>query len=219
MLDVDPEADEESVREAYEDLAARTHPDRFQASSESVRQLAQEVFDLLTRAHDTLVDPRRRGEYLIQLKKGERTKAERRAAERALDAEVAFQKGEAKLRGRDYEGALAHFGEALQRGAEEGEYHAHYGWALYLCHPDDPSMLQEAIEHVRRGVKLARDREKPYLYLGRLYKAVGRPAAAEKMFTRAVQIRPDSVEGLRELRLINMRRGKGKGWIGRLLRR
>jgi tetratricopeptide (TPR) repeat protein len=80
-------------------------------------------------------------------------------------------------------------------------------------------MINEAIEHVRRGVKLARDREKPYLYLGRLYKAIGRTAAAEKMFTRAVQIRPDSVESLRELRLINMRRGKAKGLIGRLLKK
>lgn len=219
MLGLDREADEEAVYSAYDELAARMHPDRFHNSSDSVRQLAREAFDLLTRAHDTLVDPRRRGEYLIQLRKGERNEAERRAAEVALDAEVCFQRGEAKLRARDYEGALECFGESLQRQPEEGEYHAHYGWALYLCHPDEEAMVHEAIEHVRRGVKLARDREKPYLYLGRLYKAIGRTAAAEKMFTRAVQIRPDSVESLRELRVINMRRGKGKGILGRLLRR
>ena len=68
------------------------------------------------------------------------------------------------------------------------------------------------------GLKLARDHEKPYLFLGRLYKAIGQGGAAEKMFTRAVQIRPDSVEALRELRLINMRKNK-KGLIGRILRR
>jgi hypothetical protein len=39
------------------------------------------------------------------------------------------------------------------------------------------------------------------------------------MFTRAVQVQPDCVEALRELRLINMRRQKEKGFIGRLLRR
>ncbi len=39
------------------------------------------------------------------------------------------------------------------------------------------------------------------------------------MFTRAVQIQPECLEGLRELRLINMRRKKSKGLIGRLLRR
>jgi hypothetical protein len=39
------------------------------------------------------------------------------------------------------------------------------------------------------------------------------------MFTRAVQIQPECVEALRELRLINMRREKEKGLIARLLRR
>ena len=68
-------------------------------------------------------------------------------------------------------------------------------------------------------MKLARDQEKPYLFLGRLCKVVGDGHGAEQMFTRAVQIRPDCVEAMRELRLINMRKDKGRGLIGRLLRR
>jgi tetratricopeptide (TPR) repeat protein len=80
-------------------------------------------------------------------------------------------------------------------------------------------MVGEALEHVKRGLKLASHREKPYLFLGRLYKAIGRVEMAERMFTRAVQIQPECLEGLRELRLINMRRKKSKGLIGRLLRR
>jgi tetratricopeptide (TPR) repeat protein len=112
-----------------------------------------------------------------------------------------------------------HYGKAVEHNPEEGEYHAHYGWCLHLIHPDDSAMIGEAIEHVRRGIKLARDHEKPYLFLGRLYKVLGRGKAAEKMFTHAVQIRPDSVEAMRELRLLNMRRNKNKGLIGRLLRR
>jgi hypothetical protein len=42
---------------------------------------------------------------------------------------------------------------------------------------------------------------------------------AEKMFTRAVQLDPDCVESLRELRLLNMRREKSKGLVRRILRR
>ncbi len=80
-------------------------------------------------------------------------------------------------------------------------------------------MVGEALEHARRGLKLASHREKPYLFMGRLCKAVGRVEAAEKMFTRAVQIRPDCSEALSELRLINMRRRKSKGIVARLLRR
>jgi Tfp pilus assembly protein PilF len=80
-------------------------------------------------------------------------------------------------------------------------------------------MLSEALEHCRRGVKLAKDREKPYLLLGRLYKATGRPVAAKKMFTRAVAIRPQCVEAMRELRIMNMRRDKQKGVLKRMFRR
>ena len=90
-----------------------------------------------------------------------------------------------------------------------------------LASDDDAPAVREALRRARAladGLKLARDHEKPYLFLGRLYKAIGQGGAAEKMFTRAVQIRPDSVEALRELRLINMRKNK-KGLIGRILRR
>jgi len=38
-----------------------------------------------------------------------------------------------------------------------------------MMNPDDESLLQEALGHVRRAVKLARDQEKPYLFLGRLW--------------------------------------------------
>ena len=55
--------------------------------------------------------------------------------------------------------------------------------------------------------------------MGRVCNAIGRSDVAVKMFTRAVQIQPECVEALRELRLINMRREKEKGFIARLLRR
>ena len=41
------------------------------------------------------------------------------------------------MRQRDYESALLCFGRAMENFPEEGEYHAHYGWCLHLCHPDN----------------------------------------------------------------------------------
>ena len=102
---------------------------------------------------------------------------------------------------------------------EEGEYHAYYGWALYVMDPDAPGRLKEALHHVLLGRKLAPGREKPYLFLGRLYKAANRERLAEKVFLRAVQLDPDCVEALRELRLLHMRREKSRGLVRRILRR
>jgi CheY-like chemotaxis protein/curved DNA-binding protein CbpA len=219
VLGVSEDAETEAVNAAYEALAARFHPDRLGADSDAVRQLASRVFAQVEKAFETVSDPRRRQEYLLGLKRAERDAAAQEDARRAAEAQRHFQEGEAALKQRAYEVALGCFGKALQHAPQEGEYHAHYGWALHLCNPDDATMAEEALEHLKRGLKLASDREKPYLLMGRLCKAMGRAGAAEKMFTRAAQIQPNCVEALRELRLINMRREKKKGLIGRFLRR
>jgi tetratricopeptide (TPR) repeat protein len=219
LLGVPENAGPDAIRSAYESLSTQVHPDRFSGESRTVKALAEQVFQRVTEAYEALSDPRRRQEHLLDRKRVEREVSRHKQAERALEAETAFRDGEAALRVRDYEGALRCFGKALELYPDEGDHHAHYGWALYLCHPADPGMVGEALEHVRRGLKLASHREMPYLFMGRLYRAMGRVDVAEKMFTRAVQIQPECVEALRELRLINMRREKSKGLIGRLLRR
>jgi tetratricopeptide (TPR) repeat protein len=219
ILGVDDNATELDIEVAYERLAERTHPDHLSNSNEAVRRLAVTVFRHVEQAFETLRDPKRRQLYVLELRRVGREAAAREEQNRALEAEKEFQRGEAALEQRSYEDALVFFGRALERSPDEGEYHAHYGWTLHLCHPDNAQMAEEAIEHVRNGLKLASDREKPYLLMGRLCKATGRIEAAEKMFTRAVQVQPECVEALRELRLINMRREKQKGIVARLLRR
>jgi len=219
ILGVDDQATDLDIEVAYERLAERTHPDHLSGSSEAVRQLAVTVFRHVEQAFETLRDPKRRKLYVLELRRVDREAAVQEEQNRALEAEKEFQRGEAALEQRSYEDALVFFGRALERSPDEGEYHAHYGWTLHLCHPDNAQMAEEAIEHVRKGLKLASDREKPYLLMGRLCKATGRIEAAEKMFTRAIQVQPECVEALRELRLINMRREKQKGFVTRLLRR
>ena len=212
-------AGDEGIRAAYELLARRFHRDRFRGASTAIRQIADQASSLVAQAYDEIATAEKRIAYAQLVRRDASESKEKVETRRVLDAESFFQRGESALRVRDYESSLSHFGKAVEIYPEEGEYHAHYGWALHLCHPDDASMAHEAMEHVTRGIKLARDRDKPYLFLGRLCKVVGRLDAAERMFTRAVRIRPECVEAVRELRLINMRRGKGKGLIGRLLGR
>jgi CheY-like chemotaxis protein/tetratricopeptide (TPR) repeat protein len=219
VLDLPETASEGEIEAAYAKLCERTHPDRVSSANEATRVLAAEVFALVEQAYETLIDPRRRQEHVLGLRKADREAAARADGRRALDAEMQFQQGDAALRARDYDAALRCFGRALELYPEEGEYHAHYGWALHLRHPNDVAMAGEAMEHLQRAIKLAPDREKPYLFMGRLCKAIGRVEAAEKMFSRALKIQPECLDALRELRLINMRREKAKGLIGRLLRR
>jgi CheY-like chemotaxis protein/curved DNA-binding protein CbpA len=219
ILGVDDSSSEEVLKAAYQKRASQLHPDNFRRAGDAVVHLASEIFAQINLAYQTLTDSRRRSEYVLDQRKGKRDADRQRESEQALEAEVQFQEGQRLLAQRAYERALEVFGRALQLYPDAGEYHSHYGWTLHLCHPDQPDIAAEAIEHVRRGIKLAGQRETSYLFMGRLCKVIGRVELAEKMFARAVQLEPGCVEALRELRLINLRRNKSKGLIGRLLRR
>jgi len=219
VLGVAESAESGEVHAAFERLAEGAHPDRLKAASQAVRALAAEVFNTLQRAHATLTDPQQRKIYLLELRRQERENAERQEGRQALEAELQFQRGETALRARQFQQALLCFGKALELYPDEGEYHAHYGWALHLCHPEEESMTREAMEHVRQGIKLAKDRERPYLFMGRLCKATGRRDVAAKMFRRAIQIQPNCADAASELRLLELRERKSKGLVRRLLRR
>lgn len=219
VLGVGRDAEDEAIEAAFTALARRTHPDRFHGASGSVRHLAAQVFARVREAHAAIGHAAGREAYSAELAQGRRRSEVVDEGRRALQAETEFQRGEALLAQRAYESALLCFGRAMENFPSEGEYHSYYGWCLYLCHPDNQIMLGEALEHCREGIKLAKDREKPYLLLGRLYKAMGKPGAAKKMFSRAVEIRPQCVEAMRELRIMNMRRDKEKGVLKRIFRR
>lgn len=219
VLGVARDASDDEIEAAFSTLARRTHPDRFHGASSSVRHLAAQVFAKVGEAHAAIGHAAGREAYSVELAQGRRRAEAVDEGRRALQAETEFQRGEALLAQRAYESALLCFGRAMENFPSEGEYHSYYGWCLYLCHSDNQIMLGEALEHCRTGVKLAKDREKPYLLLGRLYKAMGKPGAAKKMFSRAVEIRPQCVEAMRELRIMNMRRDKDKGVLKRIFRR
>ncbi len=219
ILGVSEKATDDDVRRAYVELAKRTHPDRFAGSSDAVRLLAEEIFGLVSRAYETLADTSRRFAYRMERAGGARAAADLEEGHRALAAEQQFQQGEAKLRRREFAEAAKCFESAAKLYPEEGEYLAHYGYALHLSTPDDPERLLTALRAVKRGVKLAPERDVPLLLLGKLYLAAGKIDRAERALAKAVEIRPQSVDALRELRLIHMRREKEKGVLGRLFRR
>ncbi|HSJ95707.1 MAG TPA: DnaJ domain-containing protein, partial [Myxococcota bacterium] len=217
-LGLRPDATVEQIRTSYTELAKRAHPDRFAAASEVVRDLAEEAFREITRAYQALSEPTRLAEYRTDPTRDAKNAKAQEEAQRALAAEQEFQRGEARLRVYDWAGALAHFERACELYPDEGEYMAFCGWAYYLTHGHDDDVLRKAFALVKRGAKLAPERDKPYLFLGRLCQAAGRLELAEKMFMKAVERRPDCTEALRELRLLAMRKPK-QGLVRRILSR
>jgi CheY-like chemotaxis protein/curved DNA-binding protein CbpA len=219
VLGIDRTASEEEVRTAYANLAKRTHPDRFVRASAAIHRMAEEVFGFVSAAYEALGDSNARLAYMRDEANRRQLEEEIAGGQRAVKAELEYQKGEAALRSRRFDAALTHFQSAVDTYPDEGEYHASLGYALHLTKPNDLTTLKKAYAHIQKGRKLAPDRAKPYLYLGRLSLVEERAEVAEKLFARAVQLDPDCLDALRELRLINMRREKSKTIVQRILRR
>jgi Flp pilus assembly protein TadD len=140
-------------------------------------------------------------------------------AERALQAESWFRTGRDRLKAKKYDEAVEAFGMSAHLDPAEGEYVSHLGYALYLSKPDHELVRKEALEDIARGIKLSPDREISYVFLGRIFKVGGELLNAEKMFRRALEIRPHCREAAQELRLIEMReQKKNAGFFGRFLK-
>jgi curved DNA-binding protein CbpA len=206
ILGVAPNATRDEVKRAYFVLAKEYHPDKhFGSYSAEVRNLAAEIFDLVSTAHDTLTDEEERERYLSELAAGVRKDVSDEVS-KILAAEGKFQKGEELLRKKQYRDATLAFREAVELYSEEGEFHAYLGWSMFQCDPHSQPAAEKAIEHIEAGIRLNPKVDKSYLFLGYIHKAIGRPDRAEKQFEKAIQCNPDCIEALRELRLL----GRGK---------
>ncbi|MBK7865163.1 MAG: DnaJ domain-containing protein [Archangiaceae bacterium] len=202
ILGLPTTANREDVKRSYFQLAKEYHPDKhFGSASAEVRQLAQQIYDLISTAHDTLADPIERERYVKELAQGVKRDIGDEVG-KILAAEGKFQRGEELMRQREYAGAWRHFQDAIALYADEGEFHAWLGWARFQMDPKDTGNVEQATQNIEKAITLNPRLDKAYLFLGYIHKAAGRPDKAEKQFEKAIQSNPDCTEALRELRLL-----------------
>ena len=216
ILGVSKNATIAEIKKAYFCQAKNYHPDRLSSqASKEVRNLAKELFDRISKAHEVLSNHKLRKQYLDE--QAFRTKREVSSEVSAiLSAEGVFQKGEAALSRRDYPEAKRYFNEACKLCPDEGEFHAYLGWATFQNDPKNDQAVQEARDQLNQAISLNPKVDRAYLFLGYVYKALNFKEMAEHEFEKAIQCNPDCTEALRELRLINLRRkGKKKGLLKR----
>ena len=178
-------------------MAQEHHPDRLgpDATAE-VRAFAEDIFQQLSFAHDTLTDRHKRMEYELQLKAGTPRSDDDQVA-RILTAEQRFREGETLLREDQPEKAREAFAEAARLYPEEAEFHACLGWATWLSRKSG----DEANSHLDKALQLNPRIDRAYVFRGRIARALGRAKEAEAEFEKALMCNPACAEALYELRL------------------
>jgi curved DNA-binding protein CbpA len=210
MLDIARDATHEEVETAFFALAKRWHPDRLPAELAPVRDSCSRVFARMSEAHTTLGDEEQRGRYMKLLADGSGSPEMQETVAKVIEASQNFQKAEVFIKRNDLVQAEAYCRQALDADPMQADYVAMFAW-LTALKPENqsPEKTLESIKMLDKAASLSNRCEKAYYWRGMLYKRLGKNDLAAKDFKRVVDLNPRNIDAAREVRLHQMRGGRG----------
>ena len=122
---------------------------------------------------------------------------------------MAFQDGEIHLKKKDYKSALECFQKAYDMNEDEGEHLIWLGWATFL--DSGGKKVKESQNMIKRGLKMRKDVDRGWMFLGHIEKQTGDPDKAEKYYLKTLQLNPNNAEAASEARLLQKRKQKTGG--------
>jgi hypothetical protein len=227
LLGLPREATSAHIQKAYFALARQLHPDRLSAVGivDETRE-AQRLFAQVNTAFAVLGNDKKREAYLDILDRGGEAavRAEQQAveqmAERALESEDAFRRGEAALRRDLIPQAIKELEYAVSLNPDEADYQAVLTWAKFCAAPDKMAIGQPTRVALSKIIDKAPMAVAPRFYLGRVERMLGKDKEALRHFEEVLEMSPGHSEATAEVRVLNSRIGgdKGGGLFGRLKR-
>jgi tetratricopeptide (TPR) repeat protein len=208
MLDLARDSAPEEAESSYLALALKWHPDRLPPELFPVREECSRVFARLSEAHATLTDPERRAGYMQLLAEGSGSPEMQETIARVVAATEDFKKAEACFKRNDFVYAEELCRRALAGDATQADYHAMLAWLISLK-PENQhhEKIVESIRMLGKAIAMSERCERAYFWRGMLYKRIGKLDAAYRDFHEAVELNPDNIDAVREMRLHNMRSG------------
>ena len=210
MLDIPRDATHDDIETAFFALAKRWHPDRLPAELAPVRDSCSRVFARMSEAHTTLGDEEQRGRYMKLLADGSGSPEMQETVAKVIEASQNFQKAEVFIKRNDLVQAEAYCRQALDADPLQADYVAMFAW-LTALKPENqsPEKTMESIRMLDKATSLSGRCEKAYYWRGMLYKRLARNDMATKDFKRVVDLNPRNIDAAREVRLHQMRGGRG----------
>jgi curved DNA-binding protein CbpA len=210
ILGVDRTAPSQVIQTAFFQLAKRWHPDRIGPELADLRELAVRVFSRMSEAHQVLTNDEQRQEYERLMREGGAAPDEQDMVQRVLRAATAFQKAEVMARRGNLEEAEKLAQLAVENDPDQAEYAAFHADVLsQKPERTESGHYQDLVKKVNDARKREPENQKVRLYRARVLKRSGDLAAAHKEFRALVEKDANNVEAAREVRLFEMRRGKG----------
>jgi tetratricopeptide (TPR) repeat protein len=212
LLGVSQNASRDEVESTFLALAKRWHPDRVPKELAAVRDECSRVFARMSEARTTLTNDEQRTKYVEEVAAGGGSRESEALVHKILGAASTFEKAELAFKRHDFDEAAKLARKASEDDPSQADYLALLAWIL-SHKPEHRSAegTQECIEMLDRALKISDRCEKAYFWRGMLQKRAGKNTLAAKDFKRAVDLNPQNVDAVREMRLFTMRAGQSDG--------
>jgi len=211
MLGVKESADSDDIRSKYMTLAKKWHPDRLPAELARLRPWVEEIFHLLTVANDTLSDTTKRAAYQRTVMQGGGTPESDRKLNVMVEAAINFQKVDILVKRRRYDEAIAICDSAMQVVRKEADYPAMKAWILLLRDGvEEEAVANEIRSLLRTTFSINPDHVHGHFTRAHFLKRLGNHEKAHKHFKKVAKLDPKNLEALREVRVGEMRKARGR---------
>jgi len=211
MLGARESTESNDIRSKYMTLAKKWHPDRLPAELDELRPWVEEVFHMLTVANDTLSDPKKRADYQKTVMQGGGTPESERKLTVMVEAAINFQKVDILVKRRRYDEAIEICDSAMAVVKKEADYPAMKAWILLLRDGvEEEEVATEIRDLLRATFKLNPDHVQGHFTRAHFLKRMGDHEKAHKHFKKVIKLDPKNLEALREVRVGEMRKSRGR---------
>ncbi|MGH7293360.1 MAG: hypothetical protein ACRELB_00435 [Polyangiaceae bacterium] len=164
----------------------------------------------MSEARSTLTDEEHRTRYMRLLSDGSGSPEMQDAVAKVIDAAQQFQKAEVCFKRNDLGQAEDYCRKAVLGDPTQPDYLALLAWleALKPEHQSSEKTL-ESIRQLDRAAGMGGRSEKAFYWRVMLYKRLGKIDLATKDFKRVVELNPRNIDAAREVRIQQMRGGRG----------
>jgi curved DNA-binding protein CbpA len=201
VLGVERSATEQQIRDRFRKLARENHPDRYKGPDKAD---AERRFQTLTEAVNILTNPTRRKQHDVEMA----VVSKGGAIDFVQISKAYMAKGVKAYKENDFRGAYENFDLAAKHNEKDAKAWYHVALAAARI----PSMMRQAVQAIETAAQLEPVNPTYLRDAGKISKAAGLSAKAERYFEQALQWDPQSVE--LQSALAELRAGKGEAGKG-----